>query len=210
MKPILNHRPPPRTTRQQGISLFIALIALVVLSLAAVALIRSVDTTTLIAGNLAAKQSATSAGEVILAEASTWLEAKMSDPASLEINSEQGFYARITFPDISGSNLTADATWVDGNYRLAQLHDKDGYPSEIDAGGNRIRYLVERMCRNTGPASRDHCLYGPASDNSDTFGVSNSPESKPITTTGDSVLYRVTARIEGPRNTVSYIQSFVY
>ena len=43
--------------------LFFALIALVVMSLAAVALIRSVDTSTMIAGNLAFKQSATTSGD---------------------------------------------------------------------------------------------------------------------------------------------------
>jgi len=50
-------------SRQRGVVLFFALIALVVMSLAAVALIRSVDTNTLIAGNLAFKQAATSSGD---------------------------------------------------------------------------------------------------------------------------------------------------
>ena len=45
--------------KQQGVVLFIALVALVVMSLAAVALIRSVDTNTLIGGNLSFKQAAT-------------------------------------------------------------------------------------------------------------------------------------------------------
>ena len=43
--------------KQRGVVLFIALIALVAMSLAAVALVRSVDTATIIAGNLAFKQS---------------------------------------------------------------------------------------------------------------------------------------------------------
>ena len=48
---------------QQGVVSFIALVALVVMSLAAVALIRSVDTATLIAGNLAFKQAATASAD---------------------------------------------------------------------------------------------------------------------------------------------------
>jgi Tfp pilus assembly protein PilX len=49
-------RPVPR--RQRGAILFIALIVLVAMSLAGIALMRSVDTNVLIAGNLAFRQSA--------------------------------------------------------------------------------------------------------------------------------------------------------
>ena len=44
---------------QKGFVLFLALVSLVVMSLAAVALIRSVDTNSLITGNLAFRQNAT-------------------------------------------------------------------------------------------------------------------------------------------------------
>ena len=54
MTPTLAPR-PHRPQRQHGLVLFFALIAMVVMSLAAVALIRAVDTSTLIAGNLACK-----------------------------------------------------------------------------------------------------------------------------------------------------------
>ena len=49
-----------RPLKQRGVVLFLTLVALLAMSLAAVALIRSVDTSTLIAGNLAFKQSAMS------------------------------------------------------------------------------------------------------------------------------------------------------
>ena len=46
-----------RTRAQQGVILFIALIVLVAMSLAGIALMRSVDTNVLIAGNLAFRQA---------------------------------------------------------------------------------------------------------------------------------------------------------
>ena len=46
---------------QRGVVLFIALIAMVVMSLAGVALIRSVDTTGSVAGNLAFREASTPA-----------------------------------------------------------------------------------------------------------------------------------------------------
>ena len=43
--------------RQQGIALFVALISMVVLSLAGIALVRSVDTTNSVAANIAFRQA---------------------------------------------------------------------------------------------------------------------------------------------------------
>ena len=48
---------------QGGMVLFFALIALVAMSLAGLVLVRSVDTSTIIAGNLAFKQAATTSGD---------------------------------------------------------------------------------------------------------------------------------------------------
>lgn len=48
---------------QQGVVLFVALIILVAMTLAGIALMRSVDTNVLIAGNLAFRQGATMAGD---------------------------------------------------------------------------------------------------------------------------------------------------
>jgi hypothetical protein len=61
--------------KQRGVVLFFTLIALVVMSLAAVALIRSVDTSTMIAGNLAFRQSGTSSTDTGMEAAIGWLSA---------------------------------------------------------------------------------------------------------------------------------------
>ncbi len=52
-----------RRSGQRGVALFFALICMVAIMLAAVMLVRSVDTATLIAGNLAFQQSATRSGD---------------------------------------------------------------------------------------------------------------------------------------------------
>jgi type IV pilus assembly protein PilX len=61
--------------KQRGVVLFFTLIALVVMSLAAVALIRSVDTSTMIAGNLAFRQSGGSSTDTGIEAAIAWLSA---------------------------------------------------------------------------------------------------------------------------------------
>jgi Tfp pilus assembly protein PilX len=59
--------------KQRGVVLFFALISLLAIMLAAVALIRSVDTSTMIAGNLAFKQAATTSGDAGTEAAINWL-----------------------------------------------------------------------------------------------------------------------------------------
>jgi type IV pilus assembly protein PilX len=202
--------------RQRGLVLLVAMIALVVLSLAAVALIRTVDSATIIAGNLAFKQSATSSGEAALIRANQWLaaQADAEPPVGLyNDNLAVGYYATMTSLTTArgyGSDqvfkaLTDDAKWSDANSRAA-LVKCNGVDSDKDCSGNTIRYVIERMCSSSGPAAADQCLYGPdvESGSSKKGGAAGGP---PKTA---SPMFRITARSVGPKNTVGYIQSFVY
>ena len=197
------------SVKQHGVVLFIALIALVVLSLAAVALIRSVDTNTLIAGNLAFKQSATISADSGLETAITWLA---TPPPTATLNAgdaAQGYYATQTADPTTFAWNASDslpATDVSGNI------DASG----TDKSGNTIRYIIQRMCRYAGPPTAGvvagptgGCLFGALVAGS-SQGVKSAPGAGAITTTGDSPMYRVTARVTGPQKTVSYIQAFVY
>ena len=68
------HCPAPAAARaQRGVILFIALIVLVAMSLAGIALMRSVDTNVLIAGNLAFRQATTNMADVGVEAARSWL-----------------------------------------------------------------------------------------------------------------------------------------
>src|SRR6266849_5608379 len=62
---------PP--ARQHGVVLFVALIVMVALSLAAIALVRSVDTTTTVIGNLAFRQASILPANMAVEEASAAL-----------------------------------------------------------------------------------------------------------------------------------------
>jgi len=57
------YKRPALNAWQQGIVLPITLIVLVAMTLAGIALLRSIDTSSIIAGNLAFKQSATASGD---------------------------------------------------------------------------------------------------------------------------------------------------
>ncbi len=192
--------------KQHGVVLFIALIALVVMSLAAVALIRSVDTNTLIAGNLSTKQSATVSADSGLETALTWLGSVA--PTTLEVdsgaNAALGYYAtQAADPTTFAWNATDSrpADDVSGNI------DSNG----MDKSGNTVRYVIQRMCRSSGIAGSDNCLFGaPVAGGSSQVVKDATGACGSCTSTAQSTMYRITARVTSSKNTVSYIQAFVY
>lgn len=199
--------------RQRGVVLFAALIALVVMSLAAVALIRSVDTNTMIAGNLAFKQSALVSSDRGVETALSWVEAKIAaDPTTLNVdnatNADSGYYATYLAPDLDNqATLKDSATWVEAKSAYAAGTD-------ISAGtgsdGNNIRYIVQRMCREAVAPTAEKCLFGDAETGTGSKGDKDTTEAGGIVKTQQSPMYRVTVKVTGPKNTVSYAQTFVY
>jgi len=74
--------------KQRGVVLFIALIVMVAMSLAAIAMFRSVDTANLVAGNQAFKQSALNSTDIGVAAAmskATWMGAVCPNFCSIQL-----------------------------------------------------------------------------------------------------------------------------
>ena len=194
--------------KQRGVVLFVALIALVVMSLASVALIRSVDTNTLITGNLSFKQSAVVSSDRGIETALAWVKtAAVANLTSLNNDSvASGYFSTFDTLDLDNKAiLKATATW-DNNSAVA-------VGTGIAAGtetltNNEIRYIVQRMCRDPITPTKENCLFGETK-----IGSGSKKEKyrkglnlKPV----PSAIYRVTVRVTGPKNTVSYTQTYVY
>jgi type IV pilus assembly protein PilX len=191
---------PPK--KQNGVVLFVALIALVVMSLAAVALIRSVDTNTIIAGNLAFKQAAISSADSGLETAIAWLISKTpTDETALQADDlANGYYSSyVADPKTrfaTGSKLASGGNITPG--------------TGTDTSLNTISYVVERMCSATGPATTLNCLYGAPADSTSSKGVKDAPGAGGPAATGNSVMFRVTISVAGPKNTVGSVQAYIY
>jgi Tfp pilus assembly protein PilX len=207
-----------RQKGQQGVVLFIALIALLVMSLAAVVLVRSVDTSTLIAGNLAFKQAATASADAGVATAVPWMVSTQAaqgskDPwldATHAFNKDDaanGYYSSIATPAV----LTDAATWA----ATASLpgtgknFDVYGYDSST---GNTVRYIIQRMCRTANQViTVANCLLSDAAEeNGSKRGRLSHEAGLGSGATTGSPIYRITARVTGPKNSVSYIQAYAY
>lgn len=218
MKSLSKHHLRGCAPKQRGVVLFFALIALVAIMLAAVALIRSVDTSTIIAGNLAFRQAATTSGDAGTETAMNWLTATqaantvknvLTDPTHPfnVTNAASGYYSN-TNPAL---NLFTDAVW--------DAIDTAVIPPITDSSGNSIQYVIQRACRNENVAiatiapNPPHCLFSGAVQ--DTNGQ-NVPLPQDVCSgpgcpqAGQSTMLRITSRVKGPKNTRSYVQAFVY
>jgi Tfp pilus assembly protein PilX len=208
------NNPSLKSFKQQGVVLFIALIALVVMSLAAVALIRSVDTNTVIAGNLTFKQSALISSDRAVETALAWMKIKATTPADLYKDSAaDGYYATYLAPNLDDpAVLKSDATW---GAAASAVATGTGITGGIeDDSKNNIRFIVQRMCREKQPLNpgkpdnvgTQRCLF--SGTDAPTCHNANDPNCIPIQT--QSPMYRITVRVTGPKNTVSFSQTFVY
>ena len=114
-------------SRARGAVLFIALIVLVAMTLAGIAIMRSVDTATLIAGNLAFKQGTVQSSDNGIEVAYQWLLANRTTLSNS--NAGQGYNSGVASPI-----WTNPATWA-GAVTVG-----------TDVAGNTISYLINRMC----------------------------------------------------------------
>lgn len=218
---------PIHSLKQRGVVLFFALIALVVMSLAAVALIRSVDTSTLIAGNLAFKQSATSTGDTGAEAAINWLSATQLANTALDVYTIASHPLNVTTA-ANGYYSNADPALSLTNGTGIQWTNADSASAGTDGNGNTIRYVIQRMCRTANRLlykleepvnNRTGCLFSDPPDTTGDAGIVTYdgacvPPAPPAINgcpiEGQSPQYRITARILSQKGTASYIQAFVF
>jgi Tfp pilus assembly protein PilX len=215
MKPAFRTGHLPSRGRQRGLALFFALICMVAIMLAAIVLVRSVDTATLISGNLAFQQNATRSADsgteaaityLLARQASSSLKNVLIDPTH-ELNIDAptaGYFASLD----PAKSLTATS----GTRFLWDNTDSVGLAE--DTAGNTVRYIIQRMCRTSGVGvSNANCLLSaPTVDNNKQNillpqEVCNGPG---CPAAGQTPQVRVTSRVTGPKNTLSYIQTFIY
>jgi len=193
--------------------MIIALVVLSILTLAAVGLIRTVSTSSIIAGNLAFEQAATSSADQAIEAAVTWLENNAGQASSATAASclaavgstvlaceqpDRGYAARRSDPADSQTWAEFWDALVAAGYRPISL--------EPDASANTAAYVIQRMCASAGDASGAiGCSASPS--NLDSSGSRKAGGS--AAGVGTQVYYRITVRVTGPRNTISFTQVMV-
>lgn len=195
--------------RQEGVVLMIALIVLVAMTLAGLGMIRSIDTGTMVAGNIGFRESAVASGDTGIEAARTWLMANINSLDSDQIAS--GYYStRQDNLDFTG-NMTAGGTdGVDwGGSDPSQPVKAFDAGTALDSTGNHVYYLIQRMCSIPGSINAPAQSCTTISQN----GLGSTQSAPEYSSYGlavtNEVYYRVTSRVDGPKNTVSYVQAVI-
>ena len=221
-------------SRQNGFIFFMTLIVMVIMSIAGLALLRSVDTSTLVAGNIGYRQAAIISTDNAIKSATDWM---LTTGTSLITDSTaNGFYSA-SYGLITGANaanpiaydwtgmstptvVTDDVDW-DGTHSAIPTKAKAvTFPSGIasasdttmDLSGNRAYYVIHRLCDTLATLSTAATI-SCASSNSQVAAVGSTAAAasygQKALTTVSQVYYRITVKVVGPKNTVSYMQAFV-
>jgi type IV pilus assembly protein PilX len=202
----IRHTAPLR--RQGGVVLFVALIVMVAMSLAAIALIRSVDTTNAIVGNLAfrlasilpANASIEQAASALFADANIDSLTLITDIEKNADKPSENYYAR----RLPGEDARGVPAVLQKKSTALTLTKKfDAKDSGAVATDTQVTYLIERMCLGPGPATPGNCaLVPPKGSPGDTLDDNNIGG-------GRVPYYRVTVRVDGPKNTASFVQAML-
>jgi type IV pilus assembly protein PilX len=204
--------------KNRGVSLLFALLSLVALSLATVALVRSVDTSSAVMGNLSFKQDATAVADRATKQAISFL----SGPTNLNAHaSASGYYATAYENlDVTGQQMAGVRKLIDWDGDHCQYApgtaeaDCTVLPAaELTINQNKIRYVIFRLCDAVGDpnATTNSCARPLVSSTSQAAkrGKLDYSDYERFTNVS-GVYYRIVVRVIGPRNTTSFVETIVH
>lgn len=195
--------------KQAGVVLLVALIVLTGMMIGGAALTRSVDTANLIAGNLAFRQGARQAADIGIETAVDWIESKSSGTGLYQNDVASGYLARRQDP-VPGQS------W-DDFWKTTLLPAGAIFNLPVDSQGNtvpfnledgvfrpRVSYVIQRLCNAAGDPNTADCAVSPANES-----TGNSKGGSKGFQARRRIYYRITCRVAGPKNVVSYVQTIV-
>ena len=197
---------------QHGVVLLISLIVLVALTMAGLALVRSVDTTGIIAGNLAFRQAVVRAADAATEEAASFLTTQGGE-ALWNNGSANGYTASIA------DNPANAAAW-ETLWRTTISPSPPSLPVSAktcadracylptDPIGNTVAYTIQRMCVQAGNPQFDATGCIRATRKMAGAGEDLQSGKKQLSQI-TQYYYRVTTRVVGPRNTTSFVQTII-
>lgn len=183
--------------------LFIALIVLVAMSLAGVALLRGVDTGTIIAGNLAFRQTSMHVADLGVEAARAWLLGQPIDDLKNDMPAT-AYYSTWQDVDFLGNDpVKADYDWSGStNVTAGTFTPPDGY---------QVRYVVHRLCESSGQVTATGCVKATGAGATSASGTKGAAAYGTYAiSVPTAAMYRVTVQVTGPRNARSYVQATVY
>jgi len=170
--------------RQTGISLIVVLVVLAVVLVGSLAMLRSSEVSSLVAGNVSFKEAATQATDIGISNAAKALDAMVN----MDGNVPNVYFA------------------------TRQAEDADGLPTTVDwsmvptatVGNYSVQHVAERLCQITPVADPlADCMVrdaeAPGSNKAGSLAYKTPP----------SIYYRITVRVTGPKSANAFVQALV-
>jgi hypothetical protein len=194
-------------TRQRGVVMLFGLIALAIMLIGAVAMMRSMNTSMFNAGNLGFKRDLTNQAERATSSVLAVLQSGVlgTDAARQNSNATVNYSATILSANAQG---LPQALIDDSQFGSVGQTSND---ISVTDQGIVVRYVIDRLCVNTGQATAAQCTMA-----NDTLPVGGSgsevlraedTSSGGAGAVGQQAVYRVSIRVTGPRHTEAYFQT---
>ena len=189
--------------RQRGVVLLFSLIILVILLLGGVAVIRSMNNSLFSAGNLAFKRDLINQGEQAVSTVLVALQSgALSGAGATAANVPAANYSATPLP--TNAQGIPNALLSDTAFAAVGQASNDITGSTPDV---TIRYVIDRLCDGSPAAlalQSTGCVFPPA--NTAVTGGSSQGIGKraPLPV---ALMYRVSVRVTGPRNTQVFLQA---
>jgi type IV pilus assembly protein PilX len=183
-------------SRERGVVLIFTLIILVILSIGAVALVRSMKTSLVSAGNLSFRRDLVNQGEQAVSTVITAFKTgAFTSTSATEADNTAANYSST----VLATNAQGVPNALLNNAAFARVgtsaNDIVGATSDVN-----IRYVVDRMCSATGPSSGALCVQSTAAPTGGTAPGNGLPPPS-------ATVYRLSVRITGPRSTQVFVQT---
>jgi type IV pilus assembly protein PilX len=194
--------------RQNGVTMLFGLFALAIMMLGAAAMVRSMNTSMVMSGNLGFKRDLTN-------QAERAADAVMGLLTTGALSSETARSQHLQASNYSATMLPTNPQGIplvlvnDSQFSGAGVSSNDITVAEQ---GVVLRYVLDRLCLNTSLADASHCQMsesgapmggnasgGPGAEDS---AASGGGGALPLQT-----VYRLSIRVNGPRNTQAYFQT---
>jgi type IV pilus assembly protein PilX len=215
----LHPRARTAAVKQRGVVLLFSLIALVIMLIAAVALVRSFQSSMFTAGNIAFKRDLQNQGERAVTKVLTEFRTGALNTPSVRADPviAKNYSAVMLDVDTHGiplalQNNTTFAAVGDTANDITPATDASLPANQIQS----IRYVIDRLCSVVGDETTLGATSCVLANNPVPAGTSSSnllsADRAPLCPTCVSaspqgVVYRLSVRVNGPRNTQSFFQS---
>lgn len=205
-----------RSARERGVVLLFCLIVLVILLAGGVAIVRSMNTSLAGAGNLAFKRDLLNQGEAAVSQV---MQSFMTGGALASSTATANSLPAANYSAVELKTNTRgvplvllNKTWVAG----ADIADGSFLPTGADLPGRvvsgtnsdvSIRYVIDRLCNASGTFTalgNTRCVYTPSNTQITGGSSQRAPDNLALPA---PALYRLTIRVDGPRDTQVFMQT---